>query len=56
MINYTDNNDIISYLSWAEANGIQPFENDSYEENIYEEEKTEDKVKIKTNNKRGNHG
>ncbi len=50
MINLSNSDDIISYLSWAEANNISPFDEET---NIYDdmyEEKEEEKSKVKKKN------
>lgn len=58
MINLSNNDDIISYLSWAEANNISPFDEET---NIYDDmyevtEEEKNKVKKKTNNNKNRFG
>jgi len=47
MIDITKSNDIISYLSWCEANGIEPFDNNENKNENNEELNIENEEQVK---------
>ena len=56
MINLSENDDIISYLSWCDANDISPFDKETNTYNDMYELNTNNKEKEKTKNKKNNRG
>jgi len=46
MIDITGSNDIISYLSWCEANNIEPFDDNQNENNEELNIEKEEQVKV----------